>query len=1005
MLHSYTCTIQIDIGTTAARAAKQQQSCLSSHMKLYQEYLKHKYYTLEMTSPDEMLDCYSPDYIDLVLVKGYKRKPIKQRSQYAKFNCTSEYVTISEALNVEGEKKKIVLIEGGPGMGKTTLAIYICKCWAKGELLQNYNAVILLTLRDPEVQETKTISDLLLIKDDDLRNNVFKEVMKNFGDRICFILEGFDELPKHLRKSSVFTKVIEHFPKCMLIYTTRPKCYFDLCSSIHIHASQLIKINGYVEESTNLYILKTFENEIDGDVMAYSLMKQIDRNPEIKRILHIPINVALVCFIFFHSLKLPDKLTDLYISICIRLIFRHIVKRTCNETNVEALNSLDDLPEEISREFLQLCYIAYYGICNSKVIFTSKDLCDMNVADDKMSGLGLLLVAPSMSVSGIRKSYNFLHKTLQEFCAAWYISKLPTEKQIQHFYSYLNQDEDRISSQMVWRFYSGITGLKDMKVVNSVWPCKSVISPHETDKLFVLMKLVYEADNNLVCQMLGDCFYGNIDIEKYDEDYFDDAYNVDAMNYFLTHYKGKVISLHIPEKISVYKGVYQLVRKSLQHRLSLNKTIFPSISMRFAFIYNFDLGDLFSIFANSFTPARYCVVEIHICRNYKETHMELLSRIVCYSKTLKVLHIESDKFGCKGALSLAECRNIVLEDLRLPFCMIGTHGMGAIGKMILYNNSIKSVNLRCNCIRDAGIKAFVHHLERNNTLQSLNLEDNSITEIGAINLKEILGVVCCMKLSGNPLGHIGIYLMLERVTVPMKCIELFHGDTSYAYCSVAGILDKVESISFVAPDDDEGCNTICKSLVNTTMLEQLKIGIYTSDLNHHNLLLNAIGKNNNIRKLEISYRLFTDEYAMCLAEFITVNKSLRSLSFGCLGELSPQGLLLIADSLTVNTSITYMEISNDCGLYDHNRMDGDFVLKFLYRLKQASTLKWLALWISVCTVSYKYVIKGQKLFEGSVFYTKFYQKVNLSIQQINYTRKIKGIYPLELKINGYLEKD
>ena len=76
-------------------------------MKLYQEYLKHKYNTLEMTTPDEILNCYSPNYIDLVLVKGDERKPIRQRSQYAKDNCTSEYVTVSEALNVEGEKKKL----------------------------------------------------------------------------------------------------------------------------------------------------------------------------------------------------------------------------------------------------------------------------------------------------------------------------------------------------------------------------------------------------------------------------------------------------------------------------------------------------------------------------------------------------------------------------------------------------------------------------------------------------------------------------------------------------------------------------------------------------------------------------------------------------------------------------------------------------------------------------------------------------------------------------------
>ena len=45
-------------------------------------------------------------------------------------------------------------------MGKSTLAINICKCWAEGSLLQTYNVVILLTLRDPEILAAKIISNL-----------------------------------------------------------------------------------------------------------------------------------------------------------------------------------------------------------------------------------------------------------------------------------------------------------------------------------------------------------------------------------------------------------------------------------------------------------------------------------------------------------------------------------------------------------------------------------------------------------------------------------------------------------------------------------------------------------------------------------------------------------------------------------------------------------------------------------------------------------------------------
>ena len=88
------------------------------------------------------------------------------------------------------------------------------------------------------------------------------------------------------------------------------------------------------------------------------------------------------------------------------------------------------------------------------------------------------------------------------------------------------------------------------------------------------MRLVYEADNHLVCQMLGNCFYGNIDTEKYDEDYCDDACNIDAMCYFLTHYEGKVISLFLSSGVPIINDALQLVCKSLERQLLLNKKFF-----------------------------------------------------------------------------------------------------------------------------------------------------------------------------------------------------------------------------------------------------------------------------------------------------------------------------------------------------------------------------------------------------------------------------------------------
>ena len=138
-------------------------------MSNYQSYLKQKYMSMEYVSPFEMLDCFSTNYVELSL----------------KEQCYSgdNYVTLHEILEVTKITGKTIMFEGNPGVGKSTLAIHICKHWVKGDLLQGFDAVILLPLHDPEIQEAKNIKDLLLILDDDMREGVFKEIVKCNGEK------------------------------------------------------------------------------------------------------------------------------------------------------------------------------------------------------------------------------------------------------------------------------------------------------------------------------------------------------------------------------------------------------------------------------------------------------------------------------------------------------------------------------------------------------------------------------------------------------------------------------------------------------------------------------------------------------------------------------------------------------------------------------------------------------------------------------------------------------
>ena len=60
---------------------------------------------------------------------------------------TKAPVCIEQLLDTKpGEKQECVLVEGAPGVGKTTLSWEVCKRWAAGNLFKQYSLLLLLRL-------------------------------------------------------------------------------------------------------------------------------------------------------------------------------------------------------------------------------------------------------------------------------------------------------------------------------------------------------------------------------------------------------------------------------------------------------------------------------------------------------------------------------------------------------------------------------------------------------------------------------------------------------------------------------------------------------------------------------------------------------------------------------------------------------------------------------------------------------------------------------------------
>ena len=929
------------------------QPQLSHHMSTYRKFLQSKYKSLELISIDEQLDCSSSKYVSLTLVKIDR-----QGRTTSTENRRGDSVTLSEALDVE-EEGKVILIKGDPGMGKSTLAVNICKCWAEGSLLQTYNAVILLTLRDPEIQAAKTITDLLLTEGK-LRDSVLEEIIGCLGESICFLLEGYDELPEQLRKSSVFTKLKEKLPNSTIVYTSRP----EACDKLESVASRIIEIEGFKKESVDEYISNTFDSVNNGANLASQLKLQLDENWIVREILHIPINVAIVCVIFFHFSTLPERLTELYTLLCLRLILRYITIRTVNVAKVEKLPSLDHLPEGISEQFSQLCFIAYKGTENGNIIFTSQDLLDIGIVESKISDLGLLVTAPSTSVYGREKSYNFLHKTLQEFSTAWYISKLSLQDQLKCINTYWNDD----NYIMVWRFYSGITGLTNKEVLNCIPLPYKLVKSHLTERRIQhLMYCVYEAHSSELCQIVGDRLDGNIEYCP-----------ARVIDYFLTHYKGIMRQVHCGYHWN--DDQFQLLVTSLQRRQSQHNSDKLFLTIPYCRITHQSFSLLIQLMST-----QYPIVELNIkgievqstsdmvCTGdypnsiVTSTHM-VLSQVFTSSNTPSVLDISHTDIGPEGAACFADLRNVLIRDLRMRKCKLGPTGAEKIEELLYHNNSIVSIDLSYNDIGDSGVERLVCHLNKNNKLQHLNLWGNKITAVGANHLRRLIvidhPILTSIELSYNPLEDEGVLVILSSLTVTMEYIGLREVGMTSSSCPIIGAsLNKIKSISFDLHDDDDEVI----SLANTTVLKQLELHITSDSANHR--MLSAIRQSDNIETLKPHY-WFIKEWVADITKLLEYSKTLTHLIIRSY-EQPPQDIRLIADSLTVNNSVKTFK-------YGDSNMDQTTTLKFLEQLKQAYTVEEVKLGVSH---------KDDDDYQ-------FLGDVEKCVQQINHIRSTKGVSSL-----------
>ena len=306
--------------------------------------------------------------------------------------------------------RRRILVYGRPGIGKSTFTQQVAVNWANGkkEILKKFALLLLIRLRDvcdsPDLCTLLKTTEMLSADNPMAVNNLCEYVRQN-QQKVLLILDGYDEY--NGGKSSLIHQIWRgsQLRDCCVMIATRQGKEDELRGL----SNAQFELNGFDSwEKKEQFAGKILPDEED----VKGLLEYLEEH-DLEEMAEIPLLLLMLCLLWKEKKQqLPTSRADIYVAF-IQTLLNHMA--TKDSDNGGTNERIDKYQEELSK----LGKIAFDALLEDRLHF---DFTKFPHGDlfEKLMHVGFFQVS-KLSALNREKIVYFLHKSVQEFLAAWFI--------------------------------------------------------------------------------------------------------------------------------------------------------------------------------------------------------------------------------------------------------------------------------------------------------------------------------------------------------------------------------------------------------------------------------------------------------------------------------------------------------------------------------------------------------------------------------------------------------